>query len=186
MFALTFTPKCWIWSSFFSECAGLYTSGVGSAGEETQDGRPGAKRSGYHHGHRTEGITQDWYTPHTTLLPKELLFVLKLFKCPSSRSEGAHWQLNKLTDHSYSYVLASWRGYVSISSIFCLNCNLLSVSVSLQYVFVSLLSRDNVYDVLRRICTHLQVCGSFIRLFIPLINRWVFSMKIKSLPTNHV
>lgn len=30
--------------------------------------------------------------------------------------------------------------------------------VSLQYVFVSLLSRDSVYDVLRRICTHLQVC----------------------------
>ena len=26
-----------------------------------------------------------------------------------------------------------------------------------QYVFVSLLSRDSVYDVLRRICTHLQV-----------------------------
>lgn len=30
--------------------------------------------------------------------------------------------------------------------------------MSLQYVFVSLLSRDSVYDVLRRICTHLQVC----------------------------
>lgn len=28
-----------------------------------------------------------------------------------------------------------------------------------QYVFVSLLSRDSVYDVLRRICTHLQVRG---------------------------
>ncbi|XP_061781001.1 GRAM domain-containing protein 2A isoform X1 [Nerophis lumbriciformis] len=28
-----------------------------------------------------------------------------------------------------------------------------------KYVFVSLLSRDNVYDVLRRICTHLQVNG---------------------------
>uniref|UniRef100_A0A3B5MLD2 GRAM domain containing 2A n=1 Tax=Xiphophorus couchianus TaxID=32473 RepID=A0A3B5MLD2_9TELE len=27
-----------------------------------------------------------------------------------------------------------------------------------KYVFVSLLSRDSVYDVLRRICTHLQVC----------------------------
>lgn len=29
--------------------------------------------------------------------------------------------------------------------------------LSPQYVFVSLLSRDSVYDVLRRICTHLQV-----------------------------
>ncbi|KAG7468281.1 hypothetical protein MATL_G00141360 [Megalops atlanticus] len=28
-----------------------------------------------------------------------------------------------------------------------------------KYVFVSLLSRDSVYDVLRRICTHLQVNG---------------------------
>uniref|UniRef100_A0A3Q3VVF9 GRAM domain-containing protein n=1 Tax=Mola mola TaxID=94237 RepID=A0A3Q3VVF9_MOLML len=28
-----------------------------------------------------------------------------------------------------------------------------------KYVFVSLLSRDSVYDVLRRICTHLQVRG---------------------------
>lgn len=28
-----------------------------------------------------------------------------------------------------------------------------------QYVFVSLLSRDSVYDMLRRICTHLQVWG---------------------------
>lgn len=26
-----------------------------------------------------------------------------------------------------------------------------------QYVFVSLLSRDSVYDMLRRVCTHLQV-----------------------------
>lgn len=31
--------------------------------------------------------------------------------------------------------------------------------LSPQYVFVSLLSRDSVYDVLRRICTHLQVRG---------------------------
>ncbi|KTF81067.1 hypothetical protein cypCar_00045503 [Cyprinus carpio] len=30
---------------------------------------------------------------------------------------------------------------------------------SQKYVFVSLLSRDSVYDVLRRICTHLQVNG---------------------------
>lgn len=32
----------------------------------------------------------------------------------------------------------------------------------LQYIFVSLISRDSVYDVLRRVCTHLQVpppCG---------------------------
>lgn len=38
-----------------------------------------------------------------------------------------------------------------------------NITVSLllfpQYVFVSLLSRDSVYDVLRRICTHLQVGG---------------------------
>lgn len=27
----------------------------------------------------------------------------------------------------------------------------------LQYIFVSLISRDSVYDVLRRVCTHLQV-----------------------------
>ncbi|GAA6076385.1 GRAM domain-containing protein 2A isoform X1, partial [Tachysurus ichikawai] len=30
---------------------------------------------------------------------------------------------------------------------------------SQKYVFVSLLSRDSVYDVLRQICTHLQVNG---------------------------
>lgn len=29
-----------------------------------------------------------------------------------------------------------------------------------QYVFVSLLSRDSVYDMLRRVCTHLQVWSS--------------------------
>ncbi|XP_053175417.1 GRAM domain-containing protein 2A [Scomber japonicus] len=33
-----------------------------------------------------------------------------------------------------------------------------------KYVFVSLLSRDNVYDVLRRICTHLQVNGKSLSL----------------------
>ncbi|XP_029607616.1 GRAM domain-containing protein 2A-like isoform X2 [Salmo trutta] len=35
----------------------------------------------------------------------------------------------------------------------------ITVDTSQKYVFVSLLSRDNVYDVLRRICTHLQVNG---------------------------
>uniref|UniRef100_A0A665VSD6 Uncharacterized protein n=1 Tax=Echeneis naucrates TaxID=173247 RepID=A0A665VSD6_ECHNA len=39
-----------------------------------------------------------------------------------------------------------------------------SLSLSLQYVFVSLLSRDSVYDVLRRICTHLQVNGKSLSL----------------------
>uniref|UniRef100_H3CAF9 GRAM domain-containing protein n=1 Tax=Tetraodon nigroviridis TaxID=99883 RepID=H3CAF9_TETNG len=33
-----------------------------------------------------------------------------------------------------------------------------------KYVFVSLLSRDQVYDVLRRICTHLQVNGKSLSL----------------------
>ncbi|KAM7003220.1 GRAM domain-containing protein 2A isoform 1-T1 [Tautogolabrus adspersus] len=33
-----------------------------------------------------------------------------------------------------------------------------------KYVFVSLLSRDSVYDVLRRICTHLQVNGKILSL----------------------
>uniref|UniRef100_A0A8C8E344 GRAM domain containing 2Aa n=1 Tax=Oryzias sinensis TaxID=183150 RepID=A0A8C8E344_9TELE len=33
-----------------------------------------------------------------------------------------------------------------------------------KYVFVSLLSRDSVYDVLRRICTHLQVDGKSLSL----------------------
>lgn len=35
--------------------AGVYTCGVGAAGEETQDGRAGAQRTGHHHGHRPEG-----------------------------------------------------------------------------------------------------------------------------------
>ncbi|XP_041705843.1 GRAM domain-containing protein 2A-like isoform X3 [Coregonus clupeaformis] len=35
----------------------------------------------------------------------------------------------------------------------------ITVDTSQKYVFVSLLSRDSVYDVLRRICTHLQVNG---------------------------
>ncbi|XP_046890326.1 GRAM domain-containing protein 2A isoform X2 [Hypomesus transpacificus] len=34
-----------------------------------------------------------------------------------------------------------------------------TIDTSQKYVFVSLLSRDSVYDVLRRICTHLQVNG---------------------------
>ncbi|XP_069910833.1 GRAM domain-containing protein 2A isoform X2 [Oryctolagus cuniculus] len=33
------------------------------------------------------------------------------------------------------------------------------VSFHVQYVFVSLLSRDSVYDLLRRVCTHLQPCS---------------------------
>lgn len=36
--------------------------------------------------------------------------------------------------------------------------SLTAASLSLlQYIFVSLISRDSVYDVLRRVCTHLQV-----------------------------
>ncbi|XP_028814776.1 GRAM domain-containing protein 2A isoform X1 [Denticeps clupeoides] len=35
----------------------------------------------------------------------------------------------------------------------------ITTDTSQKYVFVSLLSRDSVYDVLRRICTHLQVNG---------------------------
>ncbi|KAM6973112.1 GRAM domain-containing protein 2A [Aplochiton taeniatus] len=35
----------------------------------------------------------------------------------------------------------------------------ITIDTSQKYVFVSLLSRDSVYDVLRRICTHLQVNG---------------------------
>lgn len=42
--------------------AGLYTSGVGPAGEEAQDGRSGAKRFGDHHGHWTEGTKKDKLT----------------------------------------------------------------------------------------------------------------------------
>ncbi|XP_069046860.1 GRAM domain-containing protein 2A [Lepisosteus oculatus] len=35
----------------------------------------------------------------------------------------------------------------------------ITTDTSQKYVFVSLLSRDSVYDVLRRVCTHLQVNG---------------------------
>ncbi|KAL7867782.1 hypothetical protein SRHO_G00091660 [Serrasalmus rhombeus] len=35
----------------------------------------------------------------------------------------------------------------------------ITIDTNQKYVFVSLLSRDSVYDVLRRICTHLQVNG---------------------------
>ncbi|XP_056595129.1 GRAM domain-containing protein 2A isoform X1 [Triplophysa dalaica] len=35
----------------------------------------------------------------------------------------------------------------------------ITTDTSQKYVFVSLLSRDSVYDVLRRICTHLEVNG---------------------------
>lgn len=47
----TFILKC-----LFSK--GLYTGGVSAAGEETQDRRPGSKRTGHHHGHGTEGTTE--------------------------------------------------------------------------------------------------------------------------------
>lgn len=99
-------------------CQGLYTGGVGAAGEETQDSRPGSKRFGHHHGHGTEGTTEP---------------------VRKSSSDRVGWLLN---------------------SLFPVN-----TVISLQYVFVSLLSRDSVYDVLRRICTHLQVCGSSLPLW---------------------
>lgn len=35
----------------------------------------------------------------------------------------------------------------------------ITTSTSQKYVFVSLLSRDSVYDLLRRVCTHLQPCS---------------------------
>lgn len=57
MFALTFIPKC-----LFCKPAGLYTSGVSAAGEETQDGRPGAKRPRHHNGYGTEGTTEPVHT----------------------------------------------------------------------------------------------------------------------------
>lgn len=54
---------------------------------------------------------------------------------------------------------------LSLSQHVCLSVYLtVCLSVCLQYVFVSLLSRDSVYDVLRRICTHLQVGGQAVRL----------------------
>ncbi|KAF4017070.1 hypothetical protein G4228_008806 [Cervus hanglu yarkandensis] len=34
----------------------------------------------------------------------------------------------------------------------------ITTNTSQKYVFVSLLSRDSVYDMLRRVCTHLQCC----------------------------
>ncbi|XP_072290993.1 GRAM domain-containing protein 2A [Eucyclogobius newberryi] len=40
----------------------------------------------------------------------------------------------------------------------------ITIDTGQKYVFVSLLSRDNVYDVLRRICTHLQVNGKSLSL----------------------
>ncbi|XP_026856881.1 GRAM domain-containing protein 2A isoform X4 [Electrophorus electricus] len=40
----------------------------------------------------------------------------------------------------------------------------ITTDTSQKYVFVSLLSRDSVYDVLRRICTHLQVNGKILSL----------------------
>ncbi|XP_034031575.1 GRAM domain-containing protein 2A [Thalassophryne amazonica] len=40
----------------------------------------------------------------------------------------------------------------------------ITVDTGQKYVFVSLLSRDSVYDVLRRICTHLQVDGKSLSL----------------------
>lgn len=50
-----------------------------------------------------------------------------------------------------------FRCNVSIySSALVFNMMFICVLLS-QYVFVSLLSRDSVYDVLRCICTHLQV-----------------------------
>ncbi|XP_055078726.1 GRAM domain-containing protein 2A-like [Periophthalmus magnuspinnatus] len=40
----------------------------------------------------------------------------------------------------------------------------ITIDTGQKYVFVSLLSRDSVYDVLRRICTHLQVNGKSLSL----------------------
>lgn len=71
------------WSSSRGS-AGLYSGGVSSAGEETQDGRPGAKRPGHHHGYWTEGATQDEYTPemmthyHTAALMITDSFMIRL------------------------------------------------------------------------------------------------------------
>lgn len=52
----------------FCTSAGLYTSGVSAAGEETQNGRPGTKRPGYHHGYGTEGTTGPVHTAEQAAL----------------------------------------------------------------------------------------------------------------------
>lgn len=96
--------------------SGVYTCGVGAAGEEAQDCWPGAKRPGHHHGYRTEG------------------------RGPVQPPPKGEWAKTTMPGINTS----------NISPWF----------LPLQYVFVSLLSRDSVYDVLRRICTHLQVCAS--------------------------
>ncbi|KTG14398.1 hypothetical protein cypCar_00048100, partial [Cyprinus carpio] len=53
-------------------------------------------------------------------------------------------------------ILLQGRLYISRNWL-CFYANLFGKDI--KYVFVSLLSRDSVYDVLRRICTHLQVNG---------------------------
>ncbi|XP_056595132.1 GRAM domain-containing protein 2A isoform X2 [Triplophysa dalaica] len=53
-------------------------------------------------------------------------------------------------------ILLQGRLYISRNWL-CFYANLFGKDI--KYVFVSLLSRDSVYDVLRRICTHLEVNG---------------------------
>lgn len=48
----------------------------------------------------------------------------------------------------------AFGGRIELGVVGDVSQHLLSV---FQYIFVSLISRDSVYDVLRRVCTHLQV-----------------------------
>ena len=95
-------------------------------------------------------------------------------------SSGDHQHLNLIPSQSILQLLrrfdnCGWTVKMFLNSFWSINpfwCKLSihPLHVRLQYVFVSLLSRDSVYDVLRRICTHLQVCGSPVWWFSPFEN----------------
>lgn len=65
---------------------------------------------------------------------------------------------NRCSSKPWAAEIVFFGGRIGLRVVGDLSHLLLSHLLSLfQYIFVSLISRDSVYDVLRRVCTHLQV-----------------------------
>lgn len=65
---------------------------------------------------------------------------------------------NRCSSKPWAAEIVFFGGRIGLRVVGDLSHLLLSHLLSVfQYIFVSLISRDSVYDVLRRVCTHLQV-----------------------------
>lgn len=109
--------------------------------------------SGFEHGKAVVTVTeQDW--------PQKNL-VQVLAGCKNNSRETLQGNAcggdmapenGEIQGHDVSACPCLWRTGLRVGESLPTACLFL-----LQYIFVSLISRDSVYDVLRRVCTHLQV-----------------------------